>query len=111
MSPLTRGCFATADDTYSTLPLGMNQNENAVLDGQTDVDIAFLRFGTINVWIGKQEGIIENRLAFIEGHFVPFEVLSGFDFIPFKQKHLTFLRTTLYRYRLCLTIETDSCGA
>jgi hypothetical protein len=89
----------------------MNQNENAVLDGQTDVDIAFLRFGTINVWIGKQEGIIEDRPAFIEGYFVPFEVLSGFDFIPFKEKHLTFLRTTLYPCRRCLTIDTDSCGA
>ena len=61
--------------------------------------------------VGKQEGIIEDRLAFIEGHFVPFEVLSGFDFIPFKQKHLTFLGTTLYRCRQYLTIETRSCGA
>ena len=64
----------------------MNQNENTVLGGQADVDIAFLRFGTINAWISKQEGIIEDCLTFIEGHFVPFEVLSGFDFIPFKTK-------------------------
>ena len=82
----------------------MNQNENTVLGGQADVDMAFLRLGTISVWIGKQQRIIEDRLPFIEGHFVDFEVLSGFDFIPFKQKHLTFLGTTLYRSRRCLTI-------
>jgi hypothetical protein len=68
----------------------MNQNQNPISDGQTDVDIALLRFGAVNVWKGEQEGVIEDRFAFIEGYFVFPDVLSCFDFIPFKcQFHST----------------------
>ena len=46
----------------------MNQNENPVFGGHADVDIAILRFGIVDIWIGKQKRVIEDRLAFIKGY-------------------------------------------
>jgi len=37
----------------------MNQNENPVFGGHTDVDIAILRFRIVDIWIGKQKRVIE----------------------------------------------------
>jgi hypothetical protein len=36
----------------------MNQNENPVFGGHTDVDIALLRFRIVDIWISQQKRVI-----------------------------------------------------
>src|SRR3972149_10270373 len=102
VSPFTCRCFAATYDTYFTPSLRMNQNENPVFGGHTDVDIALLRFGTVDIWIGKQKRVIEDRFPFIEGHLVFHEVLFCLDFIPFKCQFHSAIRISVSLSFQCL---------
>jgi hypothetical protein len=106
--PFFFGRLSCANQPDVAAPFRVNNYQKTVFVRDSDQDEPVFFLGMQGIINGQGQGVSKGRACFVKRNAMDFEVFFRLVRVPFKQKHSSSLRASLYPCYQRLTIRADS---